>query len=218
MGGGFGRPPPFPGDQSEREGLRFISKHAKYALLDGQRRETTVVTERGPETLVTRWDDICQFDPILYGPPSIYERETAEKTMVFQGVAQEMDEVTPVSLQARIGVFDTEVAQQLRGWSDEQREWIEQKLIGSGDLGSQFILVEQARAPKPWPKYDELRAVGRRTVKDVAEKIAAMTQDLGIDPADVVAYERENANRPEVLEALAAVGVEVVEDEITVTA
>lgn len=198
--------------------MRFISKHAKYAILDGQRRETTVVTERGPETLVTQWDDICQFDPILYGPPSLYEREVAEKTMVFQGVALEEDEVTPVSLQARIGVFDTDVAADQRGWTQEQKDWIERKLLGSGDRGSQFILVEQARAPKPWPKYDELRAVGRRTVKDVAVKVAEMTQDLGIDPASVIAYERENANRAEVLEALAGVGVEVVEDEITVTA
>lgn len=199
--------------------MRFISKHARYALMDGLRRESTVITDQGPQTLVTQWDDVCQFDPILYGPPSLYEREQAEQRLAFHGVALETDEVTPVSLQSRIGVFDTDIAADQRGWDAEQKAWIERKLLGCGDFGSVYILVESVKAARPWPKYDELRPVGRRTIKDVAEKVAEMTRDLGIDPGSVVAYERENANRPEVLAALEAIGAEAeVEAEITVTA
>lgn len=217
MGAAFGRPLSFPAT-GERTGLRFISKHQNYLVI-GQPETTTVIGQDGrPYSITNRWDADVQFHQHRYGPPLDHEIKAARDQMVFTGTSFFEDEVTPWPIEARLGVFDTVAAQQAEGWSDEQRELIEKKLLSLPDFGSTYILVELPRTEKPWPKYDDLRPVGRRTIKDVAEKIAEMTADLGIDPGMVVAYERENQNRPEVLAALEAIGAEQVEDEITVTA
>lgn len=215
MGAAFGRPPSFPAT-GERTGLRFISKHENYLVI-GQPETTTVIGQDGrPYTITNKWDADIQFHPHRYGPPLDHESKSAREQMVFTGTSFFEDEVTPWPI--ALGVFDSVAAQQREGWTDEQRELIERKLLSMQDLGTAYVLVELPRTERPWPKYDELRPVGRRTIKELAEKIAELTQEFGKDPGEVIAYERENQNRPEVIAALEAIGVEPVEDEITVTA
>ena len=54
---------------------------------------------------------------------------------------------------------------------------------------------------------------GRRTDEKVVEQILAGIDTTGVDPAAVVAYERENLNRAEVIAAVEALQAGPVEDE-----
>lgn len=199
--------------------MRFIARGLKYTLGAGQLRSETVLTQEGAKTLVTRWDDECRFDGYRYGPPTDAEVREAAKRLKFTGMGTELDEITPISIASQLSVFDTDVAAEQREWTPEQKAYIEKKLLENRDHGQKYFLVERERTARPWPKYDELLPVGRRTVGMVAEKIAEVTRDLGLDVASVVAYERENLNRPEVIAALEAIDSSVsVDDEITVSA
>lgn len=95
--------------------------------------------------------------------------------------------------------FDSVQAQDEHGWTDEQREAVEEKLITLG-----YVQVEPERLAAPWPAYDKLVAHGRRTIEMVAEKIAEKVTEDGYSPHAVIAYERENLNRPQVIAALEA--------------
>lgn len=88
--------------------------------------------------------------------------------------------------------------QKFRGWTDEERAEIERVLPTIHSV----VLVERPKVAAPWPAYDKLTVTGRRTIEHVVEKITAAVTDLGLDPDAVVAYERENLNRPEVLAAM----------------
>jgi hypothetical protein len=61
---------------------------------------------------------------------------------------------------------------------------------------------------EPWIGYDRLIAKGRTTNKVIAEKIASRVEGDGYtaeEIAPVIAYERQELNRPEVIEALEAI-------------
>lgn len=157
-------------------------------------------------------------------PPTDAEIKHAQANLTFKGVGlkgRPEDDSHEVRFPfEKIGVFDSEVAQELHGWTDEQRKLIEQRLLEGPDIGTEYIVYDPPKAAKPWPKYDDLKAVGQRTPEKVAQRIVEMVGELGLDAAQVAQYERENANRPYVLDALAALdGPEiVVEDEIEVPA
>lgn len=94
--------------------------------------------------------------------------------------------------------YDSEDAQMRFGWDDEERKEIEQALMRGG-----YVHVERSKVEPPWPNYDQLVAGGRgRTQQSIIDQIVSVVDSLGIDPAKVVAYERENLNRPGVLEAM----------------
>ena len=125
------------------------------------------------------------------------------------------------------GFYDSEADQLQNNWTDAERKVIEDKLtVGLTDDDGRFhppphglLLVERPQLPAPWPAYDKLVAQGARTVEKVAQKIAEKVIEDGYDPALVVAYERENLNRPEVLDALAHLTAEpVAEGEELVSA
>lgn len=93
-------------------------------------------------------------------------------------------------------VYDTKAAQELEGWDDETREWVEQQLLTKpGRIGSDYVVLEVPSAPKPWPAYDK--------AKNAAAIVKTMTE-IGVEPAVVLAYERENQARLEVLNAVEA--------------
>lgn len=121
-----------------------------------------------------------------------------------------------ISRHERTFMFDSVQAQREKGWTDEEREIVEKYLLdriasGCGD----YVFIEQPTTDKPWPKYDEIVAVGRRTIDHCAQLITDTVRTLGLDPERVADYERENLNRPEVIEALSKVTgdeeVEVIE-------
>src|SRR5262249_38545665 len=125
------------------------------------------------------------------------------KHFKFNGMPVEEDLLTPVDPTYRLSGFDTTI----QGWGDEEREELEQRLADASVSGD-YIIIETPKRPAPWPGYDKLKS---------AAKIADLTQATGSDVEGVLAYERENLNRPEVIEAVQALVPEE-EDEVVVQA
>lgn len=192
--------------------MRFISKYPgfKVTAIPG---EDDLFTGR-PKRLPI----IAKFKPgFLYA----WEVDAARRHFKFNGLTQigepgAAGDIIDPSI--RVSYYDTLEAQREEGWSDEFREQVEQGLLSNPFHGSEFLMVEQPELPAPWPKYDELVAHGRRTSEMVAEKIAETVRDLGLDPEEVIAYERANRNREEVVNAILGVQEEQSEGEVEVRA
>jgi hypothetical protein len=109
----------------------------------------------------------------------------------WKGVGEDED---PYSL---CGIFDTRLAAEREGWDDETLAEVEAALARVS--GGSFIIAEKPPVAKPWPNYDRVRG------EDDAETAYLLTRKIaedGFDPRAVREYERENARRPLVLEAL----------------
>lgn len=119
----------------------------------------------------------------------------------------------PVPWHSVCSVWDSKEAQHQYGWTDAERQEFEEKMKAHPRYGIRFIEVVREKIPAPWPAYDKLVAVGRRTIDMVADTIASKVREDGYSPEAVIAYERENLNRPEVIEALA--NITDVEDALT---
>jgi len=99
----------------------------------------------------------------------------------------------------RIGTFDTLDIHDL-----ELRSNVEKLMVDHPLHGRDFLLVQRPATPAPWPRYDEVKVIGRRTIDDVARQIVEKIEELGLDPDQVIAYERENLNREQVVAAVTA--------------
>jgi len=100
-----------------------------------------------------------------------------------------------VAPQTRIGVFDTEAFCRERWPYDEKK--IEEMQIQVDErlrqlqkrFPSDFIIVEEPKAAKPWGSYD----------KDSVEDILKLQERLEVDPTLIRRYEEENQNRQEIV-------------------
>ena len=108
--------------------------------------------------------------------------------------------------------YDSQWDQQVKGWTDEERELIEEKLSGRWGVTK----IEPVRVKPPYPKYDAHRKTkGQRTIEHVVRDIQATFESAGFDVGVAVAYERQNLNDPEVIRALEGLEEpEVVEEEL----
>lgn len=179
--------------------MRFLHKHpgGKVTAIPGEDDLFTNRPKKSPE--------VASFKVGLLFP---WEIAAAKSTFHFRGQTAwgspgNVGELVDPS--GRIAYYDTVEQQKQNGWTDEYRQRVEQGLLNNKFLGSDFILVERPELPKPWPKYDELVAHGRRTVVMVAEQIKETVDSLGLDTESVVAYEETHLNRPEVINALRGV-------------
>lgn len=178
---------------------RFASKYARFshgvpekAFVDGQ----TVNYPAGLE---------AQFRP---GGLSKYEIEVALEALTFQGLPEWKDTGALVDPTDRLSVFDSKKAQADFFWPDEIHDHVVETLRNSEQNGISFIELEQQKRPAPWPGYDGL---------DDVEKIAELTVATGTSPEDVLAYEKENEAREEVISALEEIlGIGVEEDEVVI--
>lgn len=111
----------------------------------------------------------------------------------------------------RFSVFDTEWAALEFGWNDADREFAEQRLLTlPGRLGNEYIRVEDHKAPAPWPTYKTFSS---------PDAIVRFMREGGYDPEVVLRFERENASRDDVLEAVENAGHEdVTQHEVVVKA
>lgn len=129
------------------------------------------------------------------------EKQWALEHLKFSGIGLQPDAITPLDPSYRIYTYDTDQVNfkpYAEAWGmdpDEFKDMIEQKLLDSVYHGSDFHLFEAEALAPPWKGYDSLRAVKR---------IVELTQETGSDPEDVIAYEKQGKNRPEVIEALEA--------------
>lgn len=167
--------------------MRFASRFAKYR--HGIRSGRFMVLADGQQQELRR-ELIAVFKP---ADQILTEAETqfVMKNMVHKGLPIDRDTEEHLSPRSRISGFDTVLAQNEFDWTDEEREIVEQKLLTSEHLGSDHIELKPEPAALPWPTYNT----------DDAETIAIIAKTIGlVDQA--LRYERENANRPEVIEAL----------------
>lgn len=137
------------------------------------------------------------------------ERDLAFKSFSFNGQLQEMDEVTIVQPDYRIGVYDTRDQQLAQGWSDELRKEVEAKLLEHCDRYGDVVAVPVIEIPPPWPRYDDYSGTPAQLVRKL--------RDEGYELLDVLAYEREHQNRDKICEAISLAldeDVEQLEEEL----
>lgn len=191
--------------------MRFISKFKKYQI----NFQTDIIEHFATgESRELRPLLNCEFD--LYGSMLPHEVEAARGQFMNFGLPTEVDGVTLIDPMVRWSVFDTVQFQEAKGLDDETRERLEQFLLGRHELGADYIMVPTPVLAPPWPTYDTFRGVrGLPTAEAIAKKV----REDGYDVVDVLAYERQNANRQDVIDALEAVGTPIaVEDEELVQA
>lgn len=119
------------------------------------------------------------------------EIQFAIKNFVHAGLPLDRDTEEHFSPRSRISGFDSLLAQEENGWTDEERELVEQKLLDSPHYGSDHRVIEKEPAARPWPTYDG----------DSVEQIVMIARATGLVEASIE-YELENAKRSEVIDAL----------------
>ena len=175
--------------------MRFISWITQYKLMAVHQGYEVLATGQGR---VTSPGYTVEFRP---HDATHAEREQARRSFQYRGLVTapgSEKELDPIDVQHRVSTFDTNVIA-----DSELRARVEKALLNNPDFGRDYVLADEpVKLPPPWPAYDKLVAQGRRTLEMVVEKIKAQVDEAGYDPVAVIAYERENLNRPEVIAAL----------------
>lgn len=193
--------------------MRFVSWSPGFQITASPELKQKVEQLADGSTRELRAGFICQFTPDDWTErerEQLYKRFPKEMT---KGSRLGMDG-TPINDDWKISTYDTAKIEDA-----ELRAKVEKGLLENFDNGIHYILVESPRIPSPWGNYDEIVVRGQRTIDRVVAQICATVEDLGFDPAQVAAYERENLNRQEVLDGLAKLAEqEPVEETIEVSA
>lgn len=198
--------------------MRFISKTPQYRITAIKPVERSVV---GADGRVHRHTEdpgfIAQFMP--HGLTA-WEMDKAREKW-----AKDWANKIPRGgrIENKFGVFDTAMHQQRypdQIPSDERRVEIEEALQARASHGLRFERVDKPKIPIPWPTYDEIVTAQGVTLQKVASKIVDVATDIGANVDMVIAYERENLNRQQVIDALMAAGQseELTESAVRVSA
>lgn len=175
--------------------MRAISPHGNYSI-----QLVEAVPKKGTDQAgnVVEYSDtkpiLAQFER---SGLMKWEEQAALESFNFSGLAEG---VHPLST---VGVYDSELAVQFIADTSEREA--KQKLIDKRltelqkMFPSQFIIVEKPALAAPWPTYDTMESV---------EDILTVMQATGVSPQTVRLYESENAERPEVIEAMEALEAE----------
>lgn len=179
--------------------MRAISPHANFSIQIIEAVVKKGVDQRGTiQEIVEREPFIVQFEHFAITPE---EESAALAAFNFSGIPEGINPLTT------LGVWDSVIFQRSHQLSDEQREAVEAKLREKGEQQNwqRFIIVEDAKVPKPWPTFDE---------DDPADIVMIAERINLVDAA--IAYERENGQREEVLEGLGAAQEETKVIEVSV--
>lgn len=193
--------------------MRFVSKSALYSagnFRNAQEGIADPVTQViDGKTVTTRSEAyvLTPAVPIQFNQRGLLQTDIAAALAhwkTFRGLPMEEDRVTPANPveHGRIGVWDSVEWQAKYKLTDDDRERAEQMLLTSGRLGNEFIVIEEVKAAKPWPSYDETHH----------NKVSVLASELGL-VNEALAYERENKNRSSVVEQLEASLAQVEEGE-----
>jgi hypothetical protein len=163
--------------------LRYVSHSPKYTLGYGEVEQALV----NGMPVVTKDKTTLKFQQ---GLALDHELAEALKTFTFRGLP---DGVPP---EVYISVFDTRDYQKEKGLSDDEREALESFIERLPSFNVDYIRVDEIRAPKPWPSYDN----------DSEEEILSAIERFQFDADDVRRYEQENENRSSLLEKLVDLG------------
>lgn len=182
--------------------MRFIAKYKRYVIVF--QREIVEHFATGESHEIKPYLG-CEFD--LFGSMRPHEVEAARKQFSNYGLPTEVDGMTLIDPLYRFSVFDTELYAKEKNLDAAKQRELEEFLLGRHELGSDYILVEDPVLAPPWPTYDDFRGVrGLPTAAAIAKKVA----EDGYPVDDVIAYERQNANRSDVITELEAVGAPVI--------
>lgn len=124
----------------------------------------------------------------------------------FPGLPFDEERNQNVSPRYRVSVWDSEWARENEGFSEDEISLIISKLRSDPGLGVDHIEVAAVRAKEPIPNYDTLSI----------DDILTIVKLANVDPETVVAYERENADRQELIDEL--LGVTAGDDAVVVQA
>lgn len=178
---------------SQQKGHRVIVRNGRESYLGPQGDMVPPVTELVAlftHNLLTRDD-----------------AEEAKSRMHIRGTTED-EAGRPIDPAYRLSVFDSEVAQLQNGWTDEETDLVVAKLrslLNRGDV----IEIEPEPVVKPWNGYDAIEEPDR-----IVELALAVEADL----AKVLAYEKANKARPEVIDALRAEIADGEEESVVVHA
>jgi len=130
-----------------------------------------------------------------------------ERTFALHGKQTLQDEVTPVPTIERVSVYDTteeavrnhwrgRVHVDQRGEEWDFQDYVERRLLDESQGHDDFRLHEAAKEPPPWPRYMDFQGT--------LDQLFAKIEEDGHDYRQVLAFERQNARRPVLIEALEA--------------
>ena len=168
--------------------MRFLSKYGRLGV--SVRREIVEAYATGA-TQTLQAQVVAQFHE---GGMTPEERELALAHWIFEGSYQNLDEVTTVPPDYRIGVFDSEQAQLENGWTDEIREEVEQHLIWHSQRFEDVLVVPATSVPPPWPRYDDYSGTPAALVRKLV--------DEGHSLDAVLTYEKATQKREKIIAAL----------------
>jgi len=134
------------------------------------------------------------------------ERELAITHWAFNGFYQEQDQVTIVPPDYRLGGFDSLEAQIQNNWSDEIRQLVDDTLTDHAARFDDILAIPEIRFAPPWPRYDEYAGSSTALLRKLL--------DEGHDLQATLDYERQNQNRPKVIEELERGLVEPAQEEV----
>lgn len=178
----------------------FIAKYGKYELQVRPQIAEQYATGVGR---ITQEALYATFVPNQHTPA---EREEALKRFyLVGGMPQNVDEATHVEPDYRIGRFDSREAQATHGWTDDEREQVEQELLRHCVIYPEALFqMPEVESAAPWPKYHEFRGS--------AAQLAQKVRNDGFDPHEVIAYEMAHENRDAVIAALGQLAAEQEEE------
>ena len=184
--------------------MRVLSPHSGYSLQVIAGREV-IEHDRVTGQAYTRTEVqpyIAHFEASATGGGLFpHETELALRSFSFGAIPEG---VNPVH---RIAVFDTEAAALANDWTPEYKSAIEDRLkFLAAQAPSRMVVVEDLRAAKPWPKYDDADA----------EEIISYIGVLGIDPEIVRFYENDQ-DIPNIGVLNALDSIETAESEVVAT-
>lgn len=182
--------------------MRFISKSAKFAL---QIRRQIIESYATGQQRVTQEPIYCSFQTGLL---SQEERDLAVRYFAFEGQMQELDEVTPLSPDYRLSLYDTDVAARDGDWDAELKAHVEAKLIDHCERFTDVMVVPVKVFAPPWPRYDEYAGTPAALIRKLG--------DEGYSITDVLAYERVNQNRAPIVDALERAAMEIEDAEMEI--
>lgn len=178
---------------------RFVSRYGNYSVGVQSKVEEHYGTGEG-RVLKRRID--AQFQNHLVSEEDF---AVALASFVFNGLPHDEETNQNISPRYRVSVWDSEWAKANEGFSDEEIDLIIEKLRTDPMLGPDHLEVDVA-SKAPFQNYDNL------SVPEVL-KVIELT---GTPVESVIAYERENANRSDLLKRLE--GVEASDDAVVVSA
>jgi hypothetical protein len=169
--------------------MRFVSRYGRYGIQLRPRIEEAYATGQSKVIQESIW---ANFSPDILNH---IDRETAVKTWAnWNGSYQEMDEVTTIPPDYRIGVYDSDDAAMREGWSEETHRWVDEQLVDFVNRFNDIAVVPKTLLDPPWPKYDTYKG----TVPALMRKLV----DEGYDLEKVLAYEEAVQGRGKYIEAL----------------